>query len=808
MAGIPQKRIVTIGRHASNDVVLSDGRVSSKHARVVFGPDGVFLEDLGSSNGTFLDGQAGRIARLKLEPQQVICFGRTRLPAIALLKMGDGSVAAPEEEAATQLGSGPNVAHGAISLDGRSGTLIMGRSASCDLRLDYPMVSSRHARLIIRDGTLTIADLGSANGTFVNGRRIQRSTQIQPGDQIGLATVWFVLSPDGRALLSRDVAGDVTIEARGVGVTVQRSKQLLSSVDLCVMPGELVGLMGPSGAGKSTLISALNGYVPPTEGAVTINGRDLYRNFGEFQGMVGYVPQDDIMHADLTVEEALYFSARLRLPVDFTDQEIGERIKKVLDELGLAGCSRTRIGNAERRGVSGGQRKRVNVAMELLTNPPLLFLDEPTSGLSSEDALSLMQLLRRLADGGKTIILTIHQPSLDVFRLMDNLIVVGKDTRANAAGRLVYFGPAYPDAVTFFDDTADTTSPPQSADGVLRGLSRRPVDEWVQRYRASPYHRMYVENRLQRQEPKRTKPARRRRTSHGLSQYWTLLRRGLAVKIKDRWNTAILLVQAPLIALLIGLVFGPKVSEEVDVAGFADSARATATTMFLLGVSALWFGCSNAAREIVAESAIYRRERMVGLGIPSYLGAKVTLLGALSAFQCLVLLMLAGGLCWIQASWFGLLFSLFMASLVGSAIGLVVSAAARTAEVAAAVLPLVILPMVILGGVLLPLPELPRSPVPMKAIAQLMPSRWAFEALMLPEAESRDALDLDVQPPELAPPGDEERSRVDPPMDMAEVFFPVGDGRLGQGFAIGLLASQAVVFLITAGVILKTRDVA
>lgn len=807
MSTSSSKRIVSIGRHPGNDVVLSDPRVSSKHARVTFEADGVFLEDLGSSNGTFLDGQAGRIARLKLEPEHVICFGRTRLPATALLRFGGLTAADERDGAATELGGGRDVGHGAINLSGRTGSLVMGRSAACDLRLDYPMVSARHARLTIRNGDLTITDLGSSNGTFVNGRRIHRPTPVKPGDQIGLAAVWFVLSEDGRSLLSQDVAGDVTIEARGLGVTVNRSKRLLGGVDLCVMPGELVGLMGPSGAGKSTLISALNGYVPPTEGAVTINGRDLYRNFGEFQGLVGYVPQDDIMHADLTVEEALYFSARLRLPIDFTDQEIAERIAKVLDELGLTGCEKTRIGNAERRGVSGGQRKRVNVAMELLTDPPLLFLDEPTSGLSSEDALSLMQLLRRLADSGKTIILTIHQPSLDVYRLMDNLIVVGKDAHAAASGQLVYFGPAFPDAIAFFDTAVSATNPPQSADGVLRGLARRPVEHWVQRYRQSQYHRMYVENRL-RLGSARNKSLRRRRSTHGFSQYWTLLRRGLSIKIKDRWNTAILLVQAPLIALLIGLVFGPTVREKVDVAGFADSARATATTMFLLGVSALWFGCSNAAREVVAESAVYRRERMVGLGIPSYLASKVTLLGGLNAFQCLVLLVLAGGLCCVQASWLGILFSLFMASVVGSAIGLVVSCAARTAEVAAAVLPLVILPMVILGGVLLPLPKLPHSPVPMKALAQMMPSRWAFEALMLPEAENREALDLDSQPPTISQARHADRSAVDPPIDMAEVFFPVEDGRLGQGFANALLGFQAAVFLGIAGMLLKTRDVA
>lgn len=804
---LPQ-RVVTIGRADGNDVVLPDPAVSGRHAQVVFEGAEVFIEDLGSRNGTFLNDSDTVIARALLRPLDTIRVGDTVLPArIFFALVNDDGVRPPQRDAnvlETALGDGPPIPHGALDLTGRRGSLVLGRSDTCDFQINYPMVSLRHAHLTIDGSKILIADLGSSNGTFVNGTRIVRPTVVEPGDMVALGSVWFILSDDGRSLAPRASRGDITIEARGVSVTVADDKKILDRINLAIHPGELVGLMGPSGAGKSTLIAVLNGYLPPTSGSVTINRRDLYENYDEFRGMVGYVPQDDIMHPDLTVSEALYYSARLRLPTDYSDAEIRVRIEKVLASLGLRGTEDTRIGNAERRGISGGQRKRVNVAMELLTDPPLLFLDEPTSGLSSEDALSLMRLLRQLADEGKTVVLTIHQPSLDVYRLMDNLIVVGKDHSPPTPGRLAYYGPAYPDAIVFFEPESATTASP---DAVLRGLGTRPIREWTKQYADSPYHRRFVQNRLERRSKHVRKTLRRRRIAGGASQYFTLVRRGLAVKLKDTWNTGVLLIQAPLIALLIGLVFGPKLAGDVTLDNFSGVATATATTMFLLGISALWFGSSNSAREIVAESAIYRRERMVGLGIPSYIASKITVLALLCLFQCGVLLIVVGWLGSISASWLALYSSLFMASLVGVAIGLTISALARTSEVAAGILPLVILPMVILGGILLPLHELPRSPMPMRALASVMPSRWAFESLLMPEASARIGLDATTTPPRLVTAIEAEEHSDIHRKDVAEAFFPSADRWSGvMGFPFFVLLVQAAVLFVAVGLVLLSKD--
>jgi ABC-type multidrug transport system ATPase subunit/pSer/pThr/pTyr-binding forkhead associated (FHA) protein len=801
-------KVVTIGRLPGNDLVLDDKTVSGRHARVIYEGGEVFIEDLGSRNGTFILGESSPIVRALIRPRDMLVLGKCQLPAGVFFGERESrrpnAAAGPEELLKTELGDSPAVAHGSLDLTGRQGIFLLGRDAGSDFQLDYPMVSLRHAELTINGSGISIKDLGSSNGTFVNHKRIRRPTRIVPGDVVALGSVWFVLSDDGRSLAPRTARGDITIEARGLGVEVSTGKRILENVSLSILPGELVGLMGPSGAGKSTLIAALNGYTPPTRGTVLINGQDLYGDYDAFRGMIGYVPQDDIMHSDLTVFEALYFTARLRLPTDYSDEEVRKRISKVLGELGLQGTEDTRIGNAERRGISGGQRKRVNVAMELLTDPPLLFLDEPTSGLSSEDALSLMKLLRQLADAGKTVILTIHQPSIDVFRLMDNLIVVGKDNAPMAAGQLAYYGPAYPDAIAFFEPgSAATTSP----DAVLRGLATRSVRDWVGEYAESNYHRRFVANRLQKRRDSPPRRLARRRPAGSRTQFMTLVRRGLAVKMKDTWNTGVLLLQAPLIALLIGLVFGPQLAGGVTLETFPDVGRSVATTVFLLGVSALWFGCSNSARDIVSEAAIYRRERMVGLGIPSYLASKVTILALLCAFQCGVLLMVVGWLGGLKASWLELYASLFMASVVGVAIGLTVSAAARTGEVAAGVLPLVILPMVILGGVLLPLHELPRSPVPMNIVAATMPSRWAFESLLLPEAKARAVLDETATPPALLSPAEATGKAWEASVDMAEPFFRSEDRwRKLAGFPFFVMQIQAIFLVGLVGALLKAKD--
>ena len=270
-------------------------------------------------------------------------------------------------------------------------SVTIGRDPRCDVVIDHPLVSWHHARIQRQGVTFEVVDLGSTNGTFVAGQRIRRAP-ITPGTPLGVATATLLLDQHG-ALRRVDSSQGITLDIEGLGVDKGRGASrfsLLEKVSLTIRPGELVGIMGPSGAGKTTLLESLNGYDPPTAGRVVLNGRDLYQHYDRFRLDIGYVPQDDILHPQLRVKDALFYTARLRLPPDTRPQEIEARITRILDDLHIQEIADRRIGSpAEKDKVlSGGQRKRVNLAMELLTDPGLLFLDEPTSGLSSADGLA------------------------------------------------------------------------------------------------------------------------------------------------------------------------------------------------------------------------------------------------------------------------------------------------------------------------------------------------------------------------------------------------------------------------------------
>ncbi len=783
-------RVIRIGRDEDNDVVLDFPMISWHHAQLTVWADGrLELEDLGSTNGTFIGSRRNRIKRSALDRDQTVYFGSYSLPATRLL---------PPPKRKVTKGVSPHT-----TLTFSRETMTLGRDPECDHPLDYPMVSWRHARLSREGGQVTIEDLGSTNGTFVNGQRITGTVAIEPGDVIGLGSYSFTLTATGQ-LEKRDYRGNLTIEAQQVTVAV-KEKRLIEAVSLTIFPSELVGLMGPSGAGKTTLMNALNGYTTPAAGAVLFNGQNLYAAYDQFRGHIGYVPQDDIMHGNLTVRQALYYTARLRLPADYTDADIEQRVEQVLKQLGLTGVAEVLIGSPEKKGISGGQRKRVNLAMELLTDPSVLFLDEPTSGLSSPDALMVMQRLWQLADEGKTILITIHQPSLEVFRLMHSLVVVGKDRDSSEPGRLAYFGPAHPDSLQFFELTGNESDPTTVFD------PRKPVKtaQWVERYQQSEYQREFVQQRAGQQPDASAQPvAPKIKRRPGAQQWWTLARRYLAVKARDTWNTLILLAQAPIIATLIALVFEPTMRQAIDSSPtqWQEVAGASANVLFLMAIAALWFGCSNAAREIVGEWAIYRRERMVNLKIPSYVASKFTVLGGLCLLQCLMLLGIVTLGCDLKGVGWAMLGMLMLVALVGTALGLLVSALAKTSEVAIALVPLILIPMVVLGGAMQARHKMNE---PMKATSQVIPSRWAYEGLMLLETERRPKAPrpdpATNQSPATTPPQTVPSPEAKP-MDFAEDRFPMNERSTAPECALAL-GGMLAALLLASLCVLKLRDI-
>ncbi len=734
--GSAPPRIVLIGRASGNDLVLRQPSVSSRHARVVVGPDGIWIEDLGSRNGTFVGTPPRKVDRERITLDDPLVFGDAALPATALRDFLERTQPRPPDD-------------GVIHLDDAA-LVTFGRRADASVPLDQPLVSAVHASVAVDRGRVIVRDLGSMTGTFVDGRRIERPVEIGPGTLVQVGDRRYRLAADARALEPVDTSADA-VEAMSVAVEAA-GRRLLESVSLVIQPGEMVAIMGPSGAGKSTLLSVLNGQVVPAAGRIVIGGLDLHDHFELFRGRIGYVPQDDILHADLTVWQALWYAARLRLPKDMGDEEIARRIRQVLAQLGLEGTENTRVGDQRKRGVSGGQRKRVNLAMELLTDPPILVLDEPTSGLSSTDTISVLELLRSLADAGKTILVTIHQPSLEAYQKFDAVAVIARDASTRQVGRLAWFGRAWPDAVNFFEPPAPGTPPPTTADGLLRGLATRPVADWVRQWEQSVAKSIWVDGRAGTHAARAgSGPRARPRPVERLAQWATLVRRGLAVKAADRWNTAVLFLQAPLVGLLVAAVFAKVLRAQPTPESWPHAGVNMATMMFVTALAAIWFGCSATAREIVAEWPIYRRERMVGLSILSYLGSKTALLLVVAAVQAALLLGIVAWACGVQSPWWHLYLVLYAAGLAGGALGLVVSATLRTTEAATAILPVLLMPMIVLGGVLVPLADLPQVTRP---LAAAMPSRWAFEGMVVPEAAARPRMKLPAGAgsPAAAPP--------------------------------------------------------
>lgn len=712
-SGVAGSRPFIVGRGHDVDVFIDQPVVSRRHAEIILltDGDGIEIRDLGGANGTYLNQPGNRITHARAHAEESIFFGSYRVPVRQLLQ---------------ELRANANV-DGPITLPIEGKVTVGRKGRGADIQIDAPQISGKHAEISVSATGITIRDLNSSNGTWVNNLRISAPTAVRPEDKVSLGSYAILLEP-GKAVAPKSYAGKLTLSCEDLEFEVS-GKKLLHDMSLTIYPTEFVGLLGPSGAGKTTLLQALNGYAKPSAGKVYINGADLYQNYEHYRGEIGYVPQEDIVYPSLTVYQSLWYTAKLRLPADTTNAEIDTRINTLLDQLAIANTRDVRIGDALRKGISGGQRKRVNLAQELLTNPYLLFLDEPTSGLASGDTLQVMKLLRELADEGRTIILTIHQPSSEAYREMDQVIYL------HNGGHLVYFGPTQ-ESISFFnpDLQGDTSNiDPGEAMKPLALDLQQPDDNArndailarAHAYEQSGQYHTYVQKR--RLEPLKTNSedhvVRESRPSLG-HQAMLLTRRNFRIKWSDSSNTAILLAQAPIIAVLLILVFKNNLAA---TATYFDGLKSINPMLFLLVASSVWFGCNNAAREIVSEQAIYRRERMVNLRIDSYVLSKLLSLGILSAVQCTVFL----AICWaglaFEGSFIRILITLMLCSAVGTGIGLLLSALVRSQSAAVALVPIVLIPQIILGGLIIPHVE--QSKV-VRALSAFTITRWGFESLL------------------------------------------------------------------------------
>ena len=713
-----------VGREPPADIFIGLPIISKRHIEIRMGPDGVMLRDAGSSNGTMVNGQQVKSSWVLVDISDNITLGNYRVPKSMfhrwVNRLSESST--PFMRTSTVQTPIPP-----------KGILTIGRAKDCDIQIHDPTVSWKHAKITIQDKKWIINDLGSSNGTFVDGKQIRRAN-ISPESDIRIGSVALDV---GAETISPPSSSEIRLDALGLCKKVKRNLTILDNVSLSIYPGELVALMGPSGAGKTTLLELLTGHHKPSEGQVLLNGKDLHRCWSEFRHNIGYVPQEDIMHRDLTVFEVLYHNAKLRLPSDIPNATIVETVEQLMTRMGLAHIRNNIIGSEKQRGISGGQRKRVNIAIELITQPSLLFLDEPTSGLDAISTLQIMNLLRDLADHGKTIVMTIHQPRMEAYAKLDNLILL------TTGGKLAYYGPA--DAVEYFQTHTHKTkgSHVNPADFIVDSLGHaggKSPDEWQSIYKNSMIQRQYVQQRLgERKKIGQTKI--RKQTRPFFQQLFNLSIRYTRRKLRDIPALGIQLLQAPIIAGFLAILFAgegkefsgleitpamEKIPILVNVFQFQNGIH---PTLFLIGAAAFWFGCSNVAREITSDLPVFFRESRTDLRISSYLMAIVlyqTLIASIQTFSLYGIIWLALGL---AGNFFIGWVLLLLTAIAGINLGLAISSLSKSEVTAISLVPLLLFPQLLMGGYI-KLYGVLESTQWQHYISDLMPIRWCFEGLL------------------------------------------------------------------------------
>jgi len=781
------KEVTRLGRDPEGEVVIdADAAVVSRRHAEIKKIEGQFsISDLKSFNGTLVNDQ--RIAELV----QLFDGDRIQLgvggpilrvidpshPAAARRVMQPGAPTPSQQAIPSAFGQIAAMAHrqtivstsgslqpSAAQVSGQpqllarlsfesSPQLSVGRAPDNDVRLDGLQISNHHARFARTNGSVSVEDAGSTNGVYVNGERISGRRGVQLSDVIQIGP--FVLQADAaQGVAVYDTRSKTRIDCINITKVVKNrsgggSIKLLDDVGITIQPNEFVGLLGPSGAGKSTLMDSLNGMRPATSGYVLINNLDLYRHLDSLKQSIGYVPQDDIIHRELTVYRTLYYVARLRLSRDVSRREIDQIVNEVMDVTGLS----------ERRDVaisqlSGGQRKRVSIAVELITKPSVIFLDEPTSGLDPATEEKIMKLFRQIAESGRTVVLTTH--AMENVKLFDKIVVLMR-------GKLVFYGApqealAHVKADSFKDlyDKLEApvdqqiasmgTLPPNASKGQKAAfkhqreqISEQVAEDWKKKFQQTEQYRHNVVEPLSvlpRDGRAAAPPKRRMGIIDTIRQWGTLTRRYIEVLTRDKFNLLILFGQAPIIAFLTYLVVPDKSPRDFPY--------------FVMALVAIWFGTSVASREIIRERAVYTRERMVNMRLLPYVGSKIFVLAMIVSMQCLLLygslkFMHYTGLLSVPGWAIPQITIVLITAMVGIALGLFISAIVKTSEMATSMVPLILIPQILFSGLV----GVPQNTA--RVISTVIPATWAFDGIK--RFSTLDTLDEEGSDPDGANKG-------------------------------------------------------
>ena len=706
-----------VGRDPQSDIVVSDSRVSWHHAVFQMEGGAWFVEDCGSTNGTFAGSR--KIGRLEIAGDCTLRLGDAADgPAVICLVSRPATAGRPHAAPGPppgRPGTGSSSQWSRVDLRPTEvmrapvRTLRIGRAEDNDIVLADLSVSRHHAELRNIAGRYEIADLDSHNGTFLNGIRV-RTAPVTGQDIIGIGPATFRLAGDGlRQFMDR---GDVSLVAQDLTVRIS-GKVLLDHVGFPIGERSLVAVIGPSGAGKTTLLNALTGIRPATEGAVLYDNRDLYAHYAELRHRIGLVPQEDVIYQPLTPRRSLGYAAELRFPGDTSPEERLGRVQEVIDELKLMETTKERpqpAADTQAAALSGGEKKRVSIALELLTKPSVLFLDEPTSSLDVELKEEVVDSMRDLAKDGRTVIMVTHD--VEYLDKCDRVLVL------LPGGKMAFYGPS-DEGLRYFGKT-------RWAD-VYREFRSEPERDWAGDFRRSSCYQQYVASGLtgdvadSARSAAKPPPAPR----SWLAQLAILCRRYVALIAADRsfliWLAALPIVLGALIRLSAGH----------EGLGGSYNPKAQTTLLFLVMIAAFTGGFSS-VRELIKERPMYLRERTAGLSAGAYLLSKVVVLGFITAVQAVVLVLVGvasaprpihGGAFLKPMPLVELMLGVVVLAVTSMTLGLLVSALVSSSDKTMTVLVILSIGQVMLSGAVAGL--LTRG---IRQLAYLAPARWGFAA--------------------------------------------------------------------------------
>ncbi|MEQ8198875.1 MAG: ATP-binding cassette domain-containing protein [Clostridiaceae bacterium] len=598
----------------------------------------------------------------------------------------------------------------------------IGKDESNDIILTDDSASKHHAKIFKENSSFFIEDLNSRKGTYVNGNMITSKHRLKELDIISADRCKIIFKGD---ILSYNVLLEgVRLDAINISKNVpffnipfimkRERRKILDNISVSIKAGEFVALIGGSGAGKSTFMESLNGFRRPSSGSVVINGEDFYENYSLYKSFIGYVPQQDIVYDTLTVKEMLTYAAKLRMPDSSSHKEISVRIREVLEEVELSGREDVDISK-----LSGGQKKRIGMAVELLADPKIFFLDEPTSGLDPGMERNMMKLLRKLADKGKTIILITHATAN--LNLCDKTVILG------SGGKLCYFGPSE-DALNFFGvkEYAD-----------IYDAINKDSEKWEEAFRRSK-HYSYFNIMMKRTERKVKKREVSKRSL--IKQFVVLSSRYLKITLKDRQRTLFILVQAPLVGFLLSIV------TEKNPFSYYESAK---EIIFTLACSGTWIGVLNSIQEICKERAIYKKERAVNLRLLPYMMSKVLILGGICVIQAvLITIVFTKFVAQPNYNLLGFIrieifVTMFLTIFASTSMGLYLSALVSNSDRAMGLAPIILIPQLLFTGLVFSLKNAGEF------ISNFAISKWASRALAISFDLNGRPLKAQVESPDI-----------------------------------------------------------